>query len=260
LQAFDDQDAITKESVGKFKTDYTQFLDVTGLKGKRIGVDKKPQGKDKTLHALLQKAVDILKQQGATIVEIEYSEKMDKLGDAEFEVLKYEFKDGLNKYLATANAGVKTLSDVIAFNNENEATAMPFFKQETLESSDKKGTLDAKEYKESLLKSRDGSRKILDDVIKTNQLHAICGLTMGPACSIDLVLGDHWGDFFLTAPAAMSGYPHICVPAGSVHDLPVGLSFFGAAYSEPELISIGYAYEQASKNRKLPAFIKTLTP
>jgi len=212
------------------------------------------------LHALFQKVVDILEQQGATIVEIEYAEKMDKLGNAEFEVLQYEFKDGLNKYLANANATVKTLTDVIAFNSKNESTAMPFFKQETLESSDKKIGLDSKEYKEALAKSRDGSRKILDDIIKNNQLNAICGLTMGPACSIDLVLGDHWGDFFLTAPAAMSGYPHLCVPAGSVHELPVGLSFFGAAYSEPELISIGYAYEQASKNRKIPAFIKSLTP
>ena len=256
----DSDDAITRESDGKFKTDYTSFLDPNGLKGKRIGVDKKPQGKDKTMHALFQKAVDILEQQGATIVEIEYAEKMDKLGNAEFEVLQYEFKDGLNKYLSNAKASVKSLTEVITFNSKNESTAMPFFKQETLESSDKKIGLETKEYKEALVKSRDGSRKILDDVIQSQKLDAICGLTMGPACSIDLVLGDHWGDFFLTAPAAMSGYPHICVPAGSVHDLPVGLSFFGAAYSEPALISIGYAYEQASNNRKVPAFIKTLTP
>ncbi len=206
--------------------------------------------------ALIKKATDLLRQQGAEIVEIEYFEKISKLGDAEFEVMQFEFKDGLNKYLAATNAKMKTLADVISFNKQNEDKAMPYFKQETLESSEKKGGLDAKEYKEALQKSHIATRQILDEVITQNKLDAICGLTMGPACSIDTIYGDRWGDVFLTMPAAVSGYPHISVPCGLVYELPVGLSFFGPAYSEAALIGIAYAYEQASKNRVAPKFKK----
>ena len=252
----DAADAITKESEGKIFPDYTKFLDASGLKGKRIGIDKKPQGDNQYMLALIKKAVELLKQQGAEIIEIEYFDKISKLGDAEFDVMKYEFKDGLNKYLATANAKAKTLTEVISFNKTNEDKAMPYFKQETLEASDKMGDLTNKGYKEALQKSHAGSKQIIDDVIKQNKLDAICGLTMGPACSIDMIYGDRWGDVFLTQPAAASGYPHISVPGGMVYDLPVGISFFGPAYSENVLLSIAYAYEQASKNRMAPKFKK----
>jgi amidase len=252
----DTADAITKESEAKTYPDYTKFLDANGLKGKRIGIDKKPQGDNQYMHALIKKAVELLKQQGAEIIEIEYFDKISKLGDAEFDVMKYEFKDGLNKYLATANAKVKTLTEVIAFNKTNEDKAMPYFKQETLEASDKMGDLNNKGYKDALQKSHASTKQIIDDVIKQNKLDAICGLTMGPACSIDMIYGDRWGDVFLTQPAAASGYPHISVPGGMVYDLPVGISFFGPAYSEPVLLSIAYAYEQASKNRIAPKFKK----
>jgi amidase len=252
----DTTDAITKESEGKALTDYTTFLDANALKGKRIGIDKKPQGDNQYMLALMQNAKDLLKQQGAEIVEIEYFDRIGKLGDAEFEVLQYEFKDGLNKYLAATNAKVKTLADIIAFNKTNEDKAMPYFKQETLESSEKKGDLNSKEYKEALQKSHTSSKQLLDEVMKQNKLDAICGLTMGPACSIDTIYGDRWGDVFLTMPAAISGYPHISVPCGLVYELPVGLSFFGPAYSEGILLSIAYAYEQASKNRTVPKFKK----
>ncbi|MFI5186189.1 MAG: amidase [Chitinophagales bacterium] len=257
MAGIDPNDAVTKESDGKAQTDYTKFLDSNGLKGKRIGVEKKPQGDNQYLHALQQKAIDLLKQQGATIVEIEYLDKINKLGDAEFSVMQFEFKDGVNKYLSTANANMKTLADVIAFNKQNEDKAMPYFKQETLESSDKKKGLDSKEYKEAFHKSHIESRQIIEGVIKQNKLDAICGLTMGPACSIDVMYGDRWGDVSLTAPAAVTGYPHISVPCGMVYELPVGLSFFGPAYSEAVLISIAYAYEQASKSRMPPKFKKS---
>jgi amidase len=197
-----------------------------------------------------------MKQQGAEIIEVEYLDKINKVGDAEFLVLQYEFKDGLNKYLSSANAKVKTLADVIAFNKQNENKAMPYFKQEILEDAEKKGGLNSKEYKEAFHKSHIESRKMIDEMIKKNKLDAICGLTMGPACSIDVVYGDRWGDVFLTLPAAVTGYPHISVPCGMVYELPVGLSFFGPAYSEPGLISIAYAYEQASKKRVIPKFKK----
>jgi amidase len=256
MAGIDTADAITKESEGKAHPDYTQFLDTNGLKGKRIGVEKKTQGDNQYMHALQQKAIDVMKQQGAEIVEIEYLDKINKMGDAEFLLMQYEFKDGLNKYLSTATAARKTLADVIDFNKKNEDKAMPYFKQETLENSDKKAGLDSKEYKDAFQKSHIESRKIIDDVIQQNKLDAICGLTMGPACSIDVVYGDRWGDVFLTMPAAVTGYPHISVPCGTIYDLPVGLSFFGPAYSESVLISIGYAYEQVSKNRMLPKFTK----
>lgn len=256
MTGVDEADAITKESEGKALTDYTKFLDANALKGKRIGIDKNLQGDNQYMHALIKKATDLLKQQGAEIIEIEYYDKINNMGDDEFGVLLYEFKDGLNKYLAATNAKVKSLADVIEFNKQNEDMAMPYFRQETLERSEKMEGLDSKGYKEVLHKSHTTSKQLLDKVIKENKLDTICGLTMGPACSIDVIYGDRWGNVSLTTPAAVSGYPHISVPCGSVYDLPVGLSFFGPAYSEPTLISIAYAYEQASKNRILPTFKK----
>ncbi|MEO7768646.1 MAG: amidase [Ferruginibacter sp.] len=260
ITGIDSTDAITGNSDGKSHPDYTKFLDANGLKGKRMGVEKKPQGDNQYLHTLQQKAVELMKLQGAEVIEIEYLDKINKLGADEFLVLQYEFKDGLNKYLATANATMKTLNDVIDFNKKNGDKAMPYFKQETLESSAKKDGLNSKEYKDALNKSHIESKKIIDAVISQNKLDAICGLTMGPACSIDVVYGDRWGDVSLTMPAAITGYPHISVPCGMIYGLPVGLSFFGPAYSEPVLISIGYAYEQASKNRVAPEFKKAFLP
>ncbi len=257
LAGIDQSDAITNESNGKSLVDYTPFLDLNALKGKRIGIEKKPQGNNQFINALFSKAIDVLKQNGATIIEIDYIDKINALGEAEFEVLQYEFKDGLNHYLATANAKVKTLKDVIDFNSANENQAMPYFKQETLESSNLKAGLTDKKYLDALEKSHIGSKKILDAVFNENKLDAICGITMGPSCSIDMIYGDRWGDYSLTMPAAINGYPHITVPGGKVYDLPVGFSFFGIAYSEPKLIGMGYAYEQATKNRIKPAFKKS---
>ncbi|OAB27768.1 amidase [Flavobacterium fryxellicola] len=252
IVAIDQDDAITLESKGKNHKDYTLFLDVNALKGKRIGVEKKPQGNNKYINALLDNAISVLKQQGAVIVEIDYIEKINAFGEAEFEVLQYEFKDGLNSYLAIANAKVKNLKEVIDFNIKNEDKAMPYFKQETLESSNaKKGLADTK-YLEALNLSFEGSKRILGAVFEENKLDAITGITMGPACSIDVIYGDRWGGYSLTSPAAISGFPHITVPCGQVYELPVGLSFFGTPYKEGELIGLGYAYEQASKKRVKP--------
>ena len=256
LTGIDTADAVTKESEGRSHADYTKFLDTNSLKGKRIGVDKKPQGKNQYMAVLIKKAIDVLKQQGAEIIEVDYFEKISKIGDAEFDLMKYEFKDGLNKYLSTANANVKTLSDVIAFNKANEDKAITFFKQETLEASDKKEGLDSKGYKETFEKCHTTSKRIIDEVIKQHRLDAICGLTMGPACSIDMIYGDRWGDVFLTQPAATSGYPHISVPGGLVYALPVGISFFGPAYSEGLLLGMAFAFEQATKNRVKPDYRK----
>jgi amidase len=256
LSGIDVADSITNESKGKSFTDYTPYLDINALKGKRIGIEKKPQGTNPFINALLEKAISILKKNGAEIIEIDYIDQIEALGDAEFEVLQYEFKDGINHYLAGSNAKAKSLKEVIDFNIANEDKAMPYFKQEILESSNLKLGLDTKKYTDALNRSHNESKKVLDTVFNENQLDAICGITMGPACSIDMIYGDRWG-YSLTMPAAVSGYPHITVPGGKVYDLPVGLSFFGTAYSEPKLIGIAFAYEQASKNRVKPTFKKS---
>jgi len=257
LSGIDTKDSVTNESKGKSYTDYTQFLDLNSLEGKRIGIEKKPQGNNKYINVLLDNAVTILKEKGATIIEIDYIEKINTVGDVEFEVLQYEFKDGVNHYLSTSNAKVKSLQEVIDFNKDNEDKSMPYCKQETLESSNMKGALEDKKYKDALNKSCNGSKLILDSVFLNHKLDAICGITMGPSCSIDMIYGDRWGEYSLTMPAAISGYPHITVPTGKVYDLPVGLSFFGTAYSESKLIAIAFAYEQASKHRTKPEFKKS---
>ena len=257
MTGIDKADGVTLESRGKGHDDYTKFLDSNSLNGKRIGVEKKPQGKNQYMHDLQKEAIDLLKKKGATIIEIDYLDEIGKLGESEFEIMQFEFKAGLNAYLSTSNAKVKSLKEVIDFNNANEDLAMPYFKQETLISSNEKGELTSKKYIEALNNSHFGTKKILDKVIAANKLDAICGLTMGPACSIDMIYGDRWGDVFLTTPAAASGYPHITVPAGTVYNLPVGMSFFGPAYSEPVLIAIAYAYEQASQKRTKPSFKKS---
>lgn len=255
LTGVDETDAVTKESIGKTQTDYTQFLTADGLKGKNIGIDRKTKSTNQFINKLLDEAVEQLKKLGANIIEIEFVEKINEIGKYENEILHYEFKDGVNKYLAGAGHKMKTLKDVIDFNKANEDKAMPYFKQETLEASDKKGDLKTAGYVEALTKGRDASRKIIDAVIQQHKLDAIAGITMGPACSIDVMYGDRWGDVSLTQPAAMSGYPHISLPCGMVFRLPVGLSFFGAAYTEAQLINMAYAYEQATKKRTAPTFI-----
>ncbi len=255
MTGLDADDTKTKESEGKAAADYTTFLDVNGLKGKRIGIEKKKYT-NQFLTRLFDKAVNDMKQQGAEIIEIEYLDKINANGEAEFTLMCYEFKYGINKYLSTADSPMKTLQDLIDFNKKNEDQAMPTFKQETFEKCIGKGDLNSKEYLQALEKSHNGSKKIIDTVMKTHQLDAIAGLTMGPACSIDTIYGDRWGEVFLTAPAATSGYPHISLPCGKVYDLPVGLSFFSGAYTEGVLLSIAYAYEQATKHRTLPEFKK----
>ena len=256
MVGIDSNDAVTKESEGKAQADYTKFLNTDGLKGKTIGVEKKKY-ENQYLNKLQEQALNMMRQQGATIVEIEYLDKINANGEAELDVMKYEFKNGINKYLSTANSSIKTLKDLIEFNKGNEEKAMPTFKQELFISSEEKAGLGSKGYLDALDKSHSGAKKIIDTIMQQNKLDAITGLTMGPACSIDNIYGDRWGDVFLTAPAAMSGYPHISVPCGMVYELPVGISFFSGAYKEGDLISIAYAYEQASKHRKVPEFRKS---
>jgi amidase len=261
LTGVDPEDAITLESKAKTRQDYTSFLDPNGLKGKRIGVEKTfLSNGHEGVRALYQEAIALLKAQGATVIEVELNKQIGTAGSGEELVLEYEFKDGLDRYLATVtDAKVKSLADVIAFNRENASRAMPYFQQETLEKSETRGGLDSIEYTDALKKVL-SVRQIIDDIIKQNQLDAISGTTSGLAGCIDLITGDHGTGPGFSGPAAMAGYPHITVPMGTVMDLPVGISFIGSAYTEPELLTIAYAYEQASKKRVAPGFIEAEAP
>ncbi|MDB5138494.1 MAG: amidase [Mucilaginibacter sp.] len=254
LAGEDSQDSYTAASKGKVEADYTKFLDANGLQGKRIGIEKSAMKLGPAMDGLFQQAIEILKSKGATVVEVELNKQLKPIGNAEFTVLLYEFKDGLNKYLGAATSKVKSLADVIAFNKQNEAKAMPFFKQETLELAQKKGDLNQKEYLDALQKTTGITRKAIDSMLKDNNLDAIVAPTNGFAGCIDLVNGDYDNGFSFSGPAAMAGYPHITVPMGYAHGLPAGISFISSAYKEGDIIKLGYAYEQASKKRVKPAF------
>ncbi|MEP6677154.1 MAG: amidase, partial [Ferruginibacter sp.] len=236
------------------KMNYTKYLDKAALQGKRIGIEKTHlKGNNENVVALFLDAIALMKQHGAEIIELDILKPVNEMGNAETLVLQYEFKDGLNKYLAGSNSKMRTLQDIIAFNKENESAAMPYFKQETLIASQERSDLNSKEYTDALVRST-ASRKIIDDLLKNNRLDALSGISNGPAACIDLVNGNYGTGFSMSRPAATAGFPHITVPMGAVLGLPVGISFFGSAYSEPQLLSIAYAYEQASQKRIIPAF------
>jgi len=254
MTGFDDNDTVTKLSEGKAEKDYTKYLDANGLQGKRIGIEKSYLKVHEAVDTLFQKAIEQLKSKGAEIVEVDFLKTMKGIDGDEFTVLQFEFKDGLNKYLKSTNGKVKSLKELIEFNKQNESMAMPYFKQETLETSEAKGDLDSKEYKEALKHILTVTRNGIDEMMTKEKLDAISGPSFGASWCTDLINGDHFSGYGFTSPAAIAGYPHITVPMGFVFDLPIGLSFFGRAYSEGELIKIAFAYEQVSKNRRPPSF------
>lgn len=253
----DPGDPVTATSKGKIQADYTTFCKTDALQGKRIGIEKQYLEGHEDVVALYRQAIEVLKQQGAEIVEVELLKEMKPIGDAEYAVLQYEFKDGVNKYLAGANAKVKTLADVIAFNKANEEKAMPYFKQDILVSCEEKKGLDEKEYIDALAKSK-STAKIIDNMMAKHQLDAICSTSYGPANLTDLVHGDYSVGFYFSGPAARAGYPHITVPMGQVFGLPVGFSFVAGPWEEGRIIGMAYAYEQASKKRAAPLFKKSI--
>lgn len=260
LTGIDSEDSATLKSKGKTHPDYTRFLNKSALIGKRIGIEKSfltkgLQGGNPDVVALLTKTMKTLRENEATLIEVDLLKNIKPLEDAEFTVLQYEFKEGINKYLAVSNAPVRSLSQIIEFNIKHENEAMPYFKQDILISSNQKGSLDSHEYKKAWMKST-SSRQIIDNLLQQNDLDAICGVTNGLACCIDLINGDYDTGFSFSSPAAMAGYPHITVPMGFIHHLPIGFSFCGTAFSEPALIGMAYAFEQATNNRKQPNFIQ----
>ena len=254
----DPADAVTANAKDKIAKDYTSFLDKNALKGKRIGVEQSfLRGRQEEVVALYQQTIDRLKQLGATIVPVELVKETDPLGEAEFQVLLYEFKDGLNKYLSGVKKGVKSMSELIEFNKKNADKAMPYFKQELVEMSNAKGDLKSSEYLQAVAKST-SARAIIDKTLQANQLDAIVGTSYGPAHCIDWVNGDDNPGFYFCPPAAMAGYPHITVPMGDIHGLPVGLSFIASKYEEGKIIGLAYAFEQATKHRKVPRFKRSI--
>ncbi|MDO7846721.1 amidase [Hymenobacter sp. M29] len=258
LQGSDPADVAKLPIPATQPTDYTSFLKADALKGQRLGVEKTHLNASPKVAALLREAVAALKAQGATVVEIELNKLINPLGEAEFDVLLYEFKNGVNKYLAGAGAAVKNLADVIAYNKAHAAEAMPIFEQETLIRAEATDGLGNSKYKAAVQKTVTGARQAIDSLLKANQLTAIIGVTTGPAWCIDWANGDYSTGVDFSSPAAMAGYPHLTVPMGQVLGLPVGLSFVGSAYEEGRLLGLGYAYEQATHKRAAPKFLPTV--
>jgi len=242
-------------------TDYSRFLDPNGLKGARIGVVRnKYFGSSPATDALAEAAIAVMKQQGAIIVDPANIATLGKFDDGEFQVLLYEFKADLNKYLTWLGAAspVHSLKDVIAFNDAHKDQEMPYFGQEIMAMAEQKGPLTDAKYVAALARNRQMARALgIDATMTKDKLDALFAPTSGPAGLIDLVNGDSGGGSSPSTVTSVAGYPHITVPGGFHRGLPVGMSFFGRAWSEPTLIKLAYAYEQATKHRKPPTFLAT---
>ena len=259
LTGVDPEDSATSASAGKSQTDYAQFCDPNGLEGARVGVARKYFGFNEAVDALMRESLEIMKKQGATIVDPADIPTLGKFDDSEMTVFLYELKADLNAYLARLgpNAPVKSLRDIIEFNERNQQKEMPYFGQDLFLKSQSKGPLTEKEYVDALANNHQLARKDgIDAVMDKFKLDAIVGPTGGPAWLTDLITSDHFGGGSSNA-AAVAGYPNINVTAGFIFGLPVGISFFGRAWSEPVLIKLAYAFEQATKARQAPRFMPT---
>jgi amidase len=255
LVGVDSADQRTLASTGNYMKDYTPYLKANGLKGKRIGILTKEQGFHAKVDSLMKQAVADLKRQGAEVIELDYS-MAGKVHGSSFTVMLYEFKDGLTKYFASLGdkARVNGLNELMEF-NKRDSIELRYFDQNLLKLAHEKGTLDDKEYKEALVTMLKATRdEGIDKLLKENNLDALMAPTGSPAWKTDLINGDHFmgGSSSL---AAIAGYPAITVPMGFIDELPVGVSFFSKAWSEPLLIEIAFAYEQSTKHRKAPKFI-----
>ncbi|MES2899902.1 MAG: amidase [Pseudomonadota bacterium] len=248
----DPRDAAT---AGAKITDYAAALDKDGLKGMRLGVARNYFGRHPKTDALMERALKVLVAQGAELIDVRVP-NTDKIGNSELQVLLYEFKPGLAAYFAeyAPHAPVRDMASVIAFNQRERVRELPYFGQEHMERSQAKGGLDSQEYLDALATCRRYSRaEGIDQILLEHRLDALVAPTAGPAWLIDLVNGDSSGGSF-SSPAAVAGYPHVTVPAGTVHGMPVGLSFVGTAWSEAALIRMAYSFEQARGEFTKPAF------
>ena len=260
LTGVDPGDSATAASAGKSYTDYTQFCDPNGLKGARIGVARKYFGFSDAVDALMEQALDVMKRQGATVVDPAEIETLGKFDESELLIFMYELKADLNAYLARLgpNAPVRTLKDIIDFNEHNREKEMPYFGQDLFIKAEAKGPLTEKAYLDAIEKNHRLARtEGIDATMDKFHLDAIVAPTGGPAWITDLVNGDHFAGGSSNA-AAVAGYPNINVTAGFISGLPVGISFFGRAWSEPTLIRLAFAFEQATKARQAPRFLSTI--
>jgi amidase len=255
----DSQDAATVSRRGKFPEDYFKFLDPRGLQGARIGIARNFFGFDERVDRLMEQTLDLLKKEGAVIIDPANLPHSGKYDDSEFEVLLYEFKADLNQYLAQTDPRLpaRSLKDLIEFNEKNRDLEMAHFGQEIFLKAEAKGPLTEKAYLNALKKNQRLSRREgIDAIINKHRLDALMAPTNGPAWLTDWVCGDH-SSAGSSSPAAVAGYPAITVPAGFVSKLPIGVTFFGKAYSEPALIKIAFAFEQTAKIRRPPKFLAT---
>lgn len=260
LAGSDRDDPATASSASQGHADYTKYLDANGLQGARLGVARNFMGSHPGVDELMERALADLKRHGAEVIDPLHLPKPPELEAAEIEVLRYEMKADMNAYLARLGpaAPVHSLKDIIHFNEQNQGIELKWFGQEELIKSEAKGPLTDKAYLDALATcQRLARREGIDALMSEHHLDAIIAPTSSPAHVTDPVLGDHGlGDS--TTPAAVAGYPSITVPAGQVHGLPVGISFFGQAWSEPNLLRIAYAFEQFSKARRPPRFLITV--
>lgn len=256
----DEEDEATQNEERTNVDDYTKFLDKDGLKGARIGVLRQYFGFLPSVDKIINDSLEVLKQQGAILIDPIVIDTLGKFDDSEGTVLRYELKADMAAYLAHRGNGTSfhTLKDLIDFNESHADKEMPYFNQELFLQAESKGPLTDADYRQALEKNHRMTREEgIDAVMNTFKLDAIVSPTDSPAWMTDLVNGDHFlgGSSQL---AAVAGYPHITVPAGDVFGLPIGISFFGRAWSEAVLLKIAYAFEQATHARKLPKFLPTV--